>query len=185
MWMPRTTNTGLTGHSEISGKVIHVSTQPAQQGFLGGRSSPIITLRVETGPNQEVDCKFEGNLQCPLIHGDLVLVRGYIVRGVLNANYIQNSKSGAIIGQTKCFVATVVLEEPNAPELSILRNYRDTVLCKSLPGIYFIRIYSKYGPHLANYLHVHPVMCLFTKNYIIQPVVFFISKNQKNINRKG
>ncbi len=61
-----------------------------------------------------------------------------------------------------CFIATVVYQDWNAPELDTLRFYRDTVLARSEAGKRVIRAYYKYGPLLAlkvyKYERVRPLL---------------------------
>lgn len=48
-----------------------------------------------------------------------------------------------------CFVATAVYESFAAPELTVLREFRDTILKKSAAGEHLITLYYFIGPHWA------------------------------------
>jgi len=54
------------------------------------------------------------------------------------------SKSGAT-----CFVASVAYDDPNHPDVMLLRWYRDNMLCYSTLGRRFIDWYWRCGPKLA------------------------------------
>jgi tetratricopeptide (TPR) repeat protein len=49
----------------------------------------------------------------------------------------------------KCFIATAAYGTPFASELWYLRTWRDKQLLKTRPGTYFITIYYKLSPYLA------------------------------------
>jgi len=56
-------------------------------------------------------------------------------------------------GKTRgCFIATAVFETPNAPEVLILRSFRDSVLEKHLSGRIFIALYYLISPPIAEWL---------------------------------
>ncbi|HEX2629785.1 MAG TPA: CFI-box-CTERM domain-containing protein, partial [Chitinophagaceae bacterium] len=55
-----------------------------------------------------------------------------------------------IKGKEGCFVATACYGDYDAPEVVVLRKYRDDVLGKTFLGRMFIRIYYKVSPSLAN-----------------------------------
>lgn len=53
-------------------------------------------------------------------------------------------------GKKGCFVATAVYGDDSAPEVLVLRQWRDTALVRYSTGRYFIRWYYRHGPTLAN-----------------------------------
>jgi hypothetical protein len=72
------------------------------------------------------------------------------LRGVLNLN---TSRVLWLPGGP-CFVATVAFGE-GAPELDVLRRFRDRVLARSAGGRAFIAWYYREGPALARWLGAH------------------------------
>jgi hypothetical protein len=54
-----------------------------------------------------------------------------------------------------CFIATVVYGDINAPEVIILRKFRDEKLKRTQAGRFFIRTYYKFGPYAARFLSRH------------------------------
>lgn len=55
-----------------------------------------------------------------------------------------------------CFVATAAYQNPDAPQIKILRGFRDTVLFSSKSGRHLIQLYYRYGPALADKVIQHP-----------------------------
>ena len=51
-----------------------------------------------------------------------------------------------------CYIATAVYKDYNAPEVKILRNYRDSVLINTYIGRLFIKLYYLLSPPAANWL---------------------------------
>jgi len=53
---------------------------------------------------------------------------------------------------SKCYIATAVYGSYDAPQVLVLRRFRDEVLYRSLPGRTFIRTYYKVSPPIARHL---------------------------------
>ena len=66
--------------------------------------------------------------------------------GIYDHNFKKNSG---------CFVATIVFEGANTPEVKILRNFRDKILIKLFLGQKFVNWYYKIGPVLALKINSH------------------------------
>lgn len=82
-----------------------------------------------------------------------------ILRGVLNLN---SSRVLWVSSPGACFVATVAFGE-GAPELDVLRAFRDGVLAHSRPGRAFIAWYYREGPALARFVAARPVLRNLTR----------------------
>lgn len=54
-----------------------------------------------------------------------------------------------------CYIATACYGSYDAPEVQILRTFRDKKLVSSCWGRCFIRLYYRYSPYWANKLHQH------------------------------
>ncbi|MBI5588097.1 MAG: hypothetical protein HY889_07005, partial [Deltaproteobacteria bacterium] len=60
-------------------------------------------------------------------------------------------------GQNRqCFIATAVYGSPFAPEVEMLRQWRDQSLSKTRRGRSFISIYYKYSPRVASFIEHRP-----------------------------
>ncbi|MFN8792357.1 MAG: CFI-box-CTERM domain-containing protein [Bdellovibrionales bacterium] len=63
----------------------------------------------------------------------------------------------------RCFIASAAFESPLAPEVQILRHYRETRLRPSLLGKRFIRIYYRHSPRIAAFLDRRPGLKPFVR----------------------
>ena len=70
-----------------------------------------------------------------------------------------------------CFIATAVYGSYDAPEVVLLRGFRDTVLSKNITGRTFIHIYYSISPFIAKKLNNHSKAKEFIRNAIIDKIV--------------
>lgn len=66
----------------------------------------------------------------------------------------------------RCFIATSAFESPLAPEVQILRHFRDFTLTQTPGGKYFIAAYEKISPRIAEFLDRHPALRLMTRQVL-------------------
>jgi len=78
--------------------------------------------------------------------------------------------------QSGCFIATTVYYKSTAPELVMLRNFRDHYLAKSIIGRKFILIYEFFSPPLANFIRKREQLQTIVRIYIIKPLLGLICK---------
>lgn len=78
-----------------------------------------------------------------------------------------------------CFIATAVYGTPQAPEIQVLRTYRDKVLRAHLAGRLFIRFYEKFGPVFAFYIRSNEKEKLWVREKIVEPSVTFAEDELK------
>lgn len=57
-----------------------------------------------------------------------------------------------------CYIATAVYGSYDAPEVLVLRRFRDEYLAKSVLGRSLIRTYYRISPGLADHLRMHPMV---------------------------
>jgi Na+-transporting NADH:ubiquinone oxidoreductase subunit NqrB len=57
-----------------------------------------------------------------------------------------------------CFIATAAFGSSLAPQVAILRKFRDTILIKSAVGRSFIHAYDRYSPALAGIVEEHETL---------------------------
>jgi hypothetical protein len=56
----------------------------------------------------------------------------------------------------RCFIATAAYGYSSAPEVKVLRAFRDRYLLTSVPGRMFVQWYYQHGPAAATFLNDHP-----------------------------
>jgi ribosomal protein L7/L12 len=57
-----------------------------------------------------------------------------------------------IVTQSRCWIATAAYGSAGAPEVELLRRYRDTILCEAALGRAFVRAYYWLSPPVASRL---------------------------------
>jgi hypothetical protein len=87
--------------------------------------------------------------------------------------YLCRTSSGEIAG---CYIATAVYGDYNAPEVLVLRRFRDSTLAKSAVGKLFIKTYYRFSPPLAKRLkHTYRINAVVRR--LLDGFVGHISKN--------
>lgn len=79
------------------------------------------------------------------------------VRGAPLDFNISRVKSAPKKSGAGCFIATAVYPDPDAPQLSYLRRYRDESLKSTAVGRFGVDLYYRFSPPVANWLTRHPV----------------------------
>ncbi len=79
---------------------------------------------------------------------------------------IKNMIAKATKVKTRCFIATAAFESSSAPEVLVLREFRDMNLRETTYGRHFIYYYYKYSPHIACFIDEH--------DYLKAPVRFIL-----------
>lgn len=73
-----------------------------------------------------------------------------------------------------CFVATAVYGSLFAPEVLLLRMFRDGSLMNHRFGRFLVRIYYCFGPWLAQIVSPHPLMKAVIRRALFGPIVFML-----------
>jgi hypothetical protein len=177
MWMPEESQTdpvAAVAGNQIAGVVERFPQSTRTPGFLGMPGKESVTFRLKTEEGRVVNCCFEGTLRAQLGMGDAVVVRGLMSKGVLNVTTI-TGEGGAVLGQSGCFVATVVFGDPRAPEVEQLRLFRERVLRRSAPGRALINLYWRIGPVLAARLAGKPRWCAAVRRLALAPLARLVA----------
>ncbi|RMH02711.1 MAG: DUF1565 domain-containing protein [Planctomycetota bacterium] len=69
-----------------------------------------------------------------------------------SANFRVTTVGGGGGNSTGCFVATAAHGDYDAPEVRVLRRFRDDYLLAGAPGRSFVRAYYEYGPKAASWI---------------------------------
>lgn len=86
---------------------------------------------------------------------------------------------GITSGQKKgCFIATACYGDYHAPEVKLLRHYRDQVLQRSTLGRAFIKVYYTFSPPLANILSRSETGKKLVRTYFLVPLLRFIKQDK-------
>jgi len=186
MWMPKNqTLPRLTrfGSEDITGAIVSkVDSRPGPRRSMRDMPTEVHLFRLKVdATGQVLSCRFEGPLQAMLDMGDQVAIRGYFRGGVLNATRIVHN--GAVVAQAACFVATVVYGDEAAPELVLLRSFRDDILIRSPVGRQFIDCYWRVGPRLARYVAHRPTACRAVRCLFLSPLAALLRRYSRVTNR--
>ena len=71
-----------------------------------------------------------------------------------------------------CFIATAAYGTPTAPQLVVLRAFRDDVLLKSTVGSRLVSLYYKVSPPIANFISQHNFVRTLVRELLVDPIVW-------------
>lgn len=90
-----------------------------------------------------------------------------------NSSPVTNNTSS----QDNCFIATAVYDSKHHPDVETFRLFRDQVLLKYTVGKYFVSIYYKVGPDLANLVLLYLPLKQFIRNKLEKLAQWIREKN--------
>ncbi len=73
-----------------------------------------------------------------------------------NLQNVQTASINQFLNRSRCFIATAAYRSPDAPAVSMLRNFRDQILDASWLGRAFVQSYYRWSPPAAEWLYLHP-----------------------------
>jgi len=76
--------------------------------------------------------------------------------------------------KTGCFIATAAYGSPLAPEVVLLRRFRDRVLLKSRMGAVFVKLYYVTSPFLAPFISKSAFLRVITRQVLLRPLLRFL-----------
>jgi hypothetical protein len=80
------------------------------------------------------------------------------------------------LGKAGCFIATAAFGSDMAPEVQVLRRFRDECLVKTVIGRSFIRCYEKYSPMVADQIYHREQCKALIRTILIQPMAAFAKR---------
>jgi hypothetical protein len=72
-----------------------------------------------------------------------------------------------------CFIATAAYGSYLAPEVVVLRKFRDTYLLTNTVGRKFVKFYYETSPGVASYIQQHDSLRVLTR-WVLTPVVYIV-----------
>lgn len=96
-----------------------------------------------------------------------------------NNEYSEQVKKNGGRNSPFCFIATEVYQNIDAPEVDILRKFRDETLYKYKTGEYFIDLYYLYSPKVATFISYNSYLRLPIRVLILNPLTHMISMIKK------
>lgn len=87
-----------------------------------------------------------------------------------SSNFSQEEVKGTG-NKSGCYIATACYGSYDAPEVQILRTFRDKKLVSSCWGRCFIRLYYRYSPYWADKLHQHTAINRLVRVYFLDTFV--------------
>jgi len=94
---------------------------------------------------------------------------------------LENTQTEELLKGKKgpCFIATSIYGSPDAPDVLLLKDYRDLYLSKKILGKWMIKKYYKFSPYLADILKKSKLLMKVTEVMIVKPIIRLI-KNSIN-----
>jgi len=74
----------------------------------------------------------------------------------------------------KCFIATAAFGDYDAPEVVLLRTFRDESLCKTAMGRTFVTVYCTLSPPLAAVVSRSGLLRKFVRKALLRPTIFLV-----------
>jgi len=74
-----------------------------------------------------------------------------------------------------CFIATAAYGTPLAPEITVLREFRDKKLETSYIGSLLVNVYYKISPSVADFIRQREIMKKITRSFL-KPIIFVIKE---------
>lgn len=77
---------------------------------------------------------------------------------------------------SNCFIATAVYGDYDAPEVMILRHFRDEKLLSNQVGKQFVKMYYRYSPPIADYLQSKPKLAKIVRFCLDKTFISYLNK---------
>jgi hypothetical protein len=82
-----------------------------------------------------------------------------------------------------CFIATAAYGSPMAPELDLLRTWRDVELSSMYLGRTFIEVYYRLSPPIARFIEKRDVFRLIVRTLLVLPITILKNRKKKRDNK--
>jgi hypothetical protein len=78
-----------------------------------------------------------------------------------------------------CFIATAAYGSPYAPEVELLRSFRDDTLAPRVLGRVFVALYERCSPPLARWIAGHALLRKGVRSVVIRPLAWAVRSRPK------
>jgi hypothetical protein len=87
--------------------------------------------------------------------------------------YVENlaKANGVVAKKGACFVATACYGNYDAPEVEVLRRYRDEILLRNFLGEMLVKFYYSISPYIARRIEKSDFLKKIVKLYLLQPII--------------
>ena len=75
-----------------------------------------------------------------------------------------------------CFIATACYENYDAPEVLVLRQFRDDKLLKTFFGKVFVNFYYSFSPFFATLISKSDLLKKLVRQYFLEPIITKIQR---------
>ncbi len=82
--------------------------------------------------------------------------------------------------QQECFIATAVFGTPIAPEIDILREFRNKFMSRTTVGKKIVRTYYRISPPIADTIRYNEFLKALFRIFIVRPWIFISEKILKH-----
>lgn len=87
-------------------------------------------------------------------------------------DYVEKlAAANGIVFKGACFVATACYGNYNAPEVIVLRKFRDDILLKSFFGRMFVKFYYSISPFFATLISNSDTLRNTVRQYLLEPII--------------
>jgi hypothetical protein len=94
-------------------------------------------------------------------------------------DYVEKlAAANGIVPKSGCFVATACYGSYDAPEVVVLRHYRDNTLLQTDLGRLFVKFYYRVSPYIAAKIATSDSAKNAIRKYILSPIVRKIRQNE-------
>jgi hypothetical protein len=108
-----------------------------------------------------------------------VEIEGKTTLGIVKAEIVKTEEAKPGKSKEGCFVATAVYGSPEAPEVRLLRRFRDRVLMQSQFGRILVENYYCISPQIVRIMNGSKILQNMVKKLLLCPLVKFIDRSVK------